>query len=184
MEIIYGVAQNDADLHQILALQTANQSKNLSLEEIQAQGFVTVEHSFPLLKKMNNPYPHIIATLDNQVVGYALVMLSELRNEIPVLISMFEKIDKLVVEDRPMSEYAYFVMGQICVAKEVRGSGVFGGLYQKMAAVMRSDFDYIITEIATRNTRSMRAHAREGFKVLLQFNDGFEEWAIVGLKIR
>lgn len=184
MEITFTTAQTDQDLHGILVLQKANQPKNLSPEEIKAQGFVTVEHDFPLLKKMNSPHPHIIAKADNQVVAYALVMLSELRNDIPVLIPMFEKIDDLTINGQPMSEFSYFVMGQVCVAKPCRGKGVFGGLYQKMAEEMKADFDYIITEIATRNTRSIRAHEREGFVTLLEFDDGLEEWAIVGRKIR
>lgn len=184
MKITFTTAQTDQDLQQILHLQKENQPKNLSPEEIQAQGFVTVEHNFPLLKKMNFPHPHIIAKIDNQVVAYALVMLSAMREEIPVLISMFEKIDKLTINGQPLAEIPYFVMGQVCVAKSCRGQGVFGGLYRKMAEEMKSDFDYIITEIATRNTRSMRAHEREGFEVLLKFKDAVEEWAIVGLKIR
>lgn len=184
MKIHFTTAQTDQDLHQILALQKENRPRNLTSEEVKAQGFVTVEHDFSLLKKMNSPYPHIIAKADNQVVAYALVMLSALRKDIPVLVLMFEKIDGLMIDGKPMNDFSYFVMGQVCVAKSCRGQGVFGGLYRKMAEEMRSDFDYIITEIATRNSRSMRAHEREGFKILLEFEDGQEEWAIVGLKIK
>jgi len=184
MKITFTTAQSDQDLHQILHLQKENQPRNLTPEEIKAQGFVTVEHDFPLLKKMNAPHPHIIAKADNQVVAYALVMLSELRNDIPVLVSMFEKIDGLTIDGQPMSDFSYVVMGQVYVAKSCRGKGVFGGLYQKMALEMKANFDYIITEIATRISRSIRAHEREGFETLLEFNDGLEEWAIVGRKIR
>ncbi|MFT4758763.1 MAG: hypothetical protein ACI9XO_001480 [Paraglaciecola sp.] len=183
MQISFTTANSDLDLDQILILQKENRPKNLSPQEIKAQGFVTVEHDFRLLKRMNSPHPHIIAKADNQVVAYALVMLSELRDDIPVLVPMFEKIDKLMVEGQPMSDFSYVVMGQVCVAKTCRGQGVFGGLYQKMAEEMKGDFDYIITEIATRNTRSIRAHEREGFTTLLEFDDGVEDWAIVGLKI-
>jgi hypothetical protein len=44
---------------------------------------------------MNSACAHIIAKDDNTVVGFALVMLSGLRNEIEVLIPMFERIDEL-----------------------------------------------------------------------------------------
>lgn len=184
MEINFTTAQTAEDLQQILDLQQANQPKNLTSEEIKAYGFITVVHDFSLLERMNAPFPHIIAKADNQVVGYVLVMLPELRTEIPVLFSMFEKIDELTIGGQPMSEFSYFVMGQVCVSKYFREQGIFGGLYQKMASEMKEIFDYIITEIATRNTRSMRAHEREGFQVLLEFNDGLENWVIVGLKIR
>lgn len=184
MEIQFTTAKSTQDLQQILALQQANRPKNLTTAEVKDQGFVTVEHDFALLKKMNAPFPHIVAKAGNQVVAYALVMLSSLRNDIPVLVPMFEKIDDLVVDGKAMSELSYVVMGQVCVGKNYRGQGVFAGLYKKMAMEMKQDFDYVITEIATRNTRSMRAHEREGFQILLEFEDGVEEWAIVGLKLR
>ena len=58
------------------------------------------------------------------VVGFALVMLSNFRNEIEVLIPMFERIDELVPKDK-----TYVIMGQICVDKNYRKQGIFRGLY-------------------------------------------------------
>jgi len=182
-KVEFTTAKTILDLQQILLLQKANQPKNLTEEEIKTQGFVTVEHNFDLLQKMNSPYPHIIAKLDNKVVGYALVMLPELKKEIPILWSLFKKIDELKVEEGDLKNLRYFVMGQICVDKNHRGQGVFGGLYQKMAETMRPHFDYIITEIAVRNTRSMRAHSREGFETLAIDKNAKEEWVVVGLKL-
>ena len=73
----------------------------------------------------------------------------------------------------------YFVMGQVCVAKDFRGQQVFSDLYQKMKTEMSSHFDCIVTEIATRNTRSIRAHEKVGFETIHIYEDETEEWAIV-----
>mgnify|MGYP000294817886 CR=1 FL=1 len=58
-------------------------------------------------------------------------------------------------------------MGQICIAKEYRGSGVFRGLYQNMQRFIKGSYEAIITEVDIRNTRSMNAHKAIGFKELV-----------------
>ncbi|MEM9847238.1 MAG: GNAT family N-acetyltransferase [Bacteroidota bacterium] len=177
--IIYTSAAT-ADLEQILALQRLNLPKNISEATSKAQGFVTIEHDLVLLQAMNTPYPHVIAKVGDSLVGYTLVMLPSLRNRISMLIPLFDRIDRLVWKDRLLTDLNYFVMGQVCVAKDWRGKGVFKGLYQHMQQTMSADFDVIVTEIATRNTRSMRAHEKVGFEVLDIYQTDEEEWAIVG----
>jgi RimJ/RimL family protein N-acetyltransferase len=73
----------------------------------------------------------------------------------------------------------YYVMGQICVAAGHRGQGVFDALYQGHRDHHGAAFDRVVTEIATRNVRSMRAHARVGFRVLEIYSDATDTWAIV-----
>lgn len=178
--LIFTTASTDQDLQQILALQQVNLSKNISTEESRSQGFVTVEHDFEILKAMNDACPHIIAKVDDQVVGYTLVMLEQFKNRIPILIPMFEKVNQLQWNNRIIGDLKYFIMGQVCIAKEWRGQGIFSGLYKQMKTALSDRFDCIITEIATRNTRSMRAHEKVGFEVLETYEGETEEWAIVG----
>jgi len=179
----YITVQTEKDLAQILQLQVNNLPKNISSAEAKSQGFVTVHHSLDILRAMNTPHPHIIATVEDKVVGYALVMLQKFKDEIPVLKPMFQKIDSLSFDKQPLSKTAYFVMGQVCIDKKYRGQGVFNGLYQYMRKEMSPFFDCIITEIATRNTRSMRAHQKVGFEVLSIYSTKQEEWAIVAWNI-
>lgn len=177
--IYFTTAQTKGDLQQILDLQLLNLPKNISQQEAKDQGFVTVHHDFEILEEMNNKYPHIITKDQGKVIAYALVMLSEFRNKIPVLKPMFEKIDGLTYQNHLLKDTPYFVMGQVCVDKDYRGKGIFSGLYQQMKKEMSSHFTYLITEIATRNTRSMRAHEKVGFKTIHIFEDDTEKWAIV-----
>lgn len=182
--ILYAIAESDADLYGILQLQRENLATAISREEALEEGFVTVEHNFALLKRMNTPYPHIIAKDADEVIGYTLVMLRDLRDEIPVLVPMFEQIDSIIYNEVPLRVTRYFIMGQVCIAKEYRGQGVFPGLYQEMARRMAGSFDYIITEVSLRNQRSLRAHHKVGFETIREFRaeDG-EEWAIVLWKL-
>jgi predicted GNAT superfamily acetyltransferase len=58
----------------------------------------------------------------------------------------------------------YLAMGQVCVAEALRGSGAFTAMYHGMRDQMRRDFDEIATEVSAHNPRSMRAHAKVGFR--------------------
>ena len=181
--ITFGVVANDHELQQILDLQFLNLPQNISPEESSSQGFVTVHHDFALLKQMNSPYPHIVARDGEQIAGYALVMLRAFQKEIPVLFEMFHQIDTTVYSGQKLGEAKYFIMGQVCVDKPYRGQGVFAGLYEEMARRMSPHFDYIITEVARSNPRSMRAHEKVGFERIHNYVDG-RHWEVLLLDIK
>jgi len=172
------------DLQQILFLQSANLGKKITKEQAQKEGFVTLEHDLSLLQKMNSPYPHAIAKADEQVVGYALVMLKELRNDVPELIPMFDQIDKVIYKSQSMKDAQYFIMGQICIEKGFRGQGIFQKLYQDLAERLGKEFDFICTEIADRNKPSMKAHRKVGIvEIDRHLDEAGQEWVIVALEI-
>lgn len=175
-KIKYVQVSSEGELQQILNLQQENLPKNLSVEEIKIQGFLTVEHDFELLKAMNDAFPHTLAVENEKVVGYALSMHPKFRGQIEVLTSMFVELEKVYhAQD-------YIIMGQVCVAKTHRGQGVFRGLYQNMKRFIQPRFKAIITEVDAKNARSMRAHKTIGFRELSRhFSDG-KEWSLIVLK--
>lgn len=176
----YIPASTAHELQQIIALQECNQPKRVAQEKQGTEGFVTVVHDLALLKRMNNPYPHMLAkTADGRLAGYALVMLKSFADEIPVLVPMFQAIDQQSYRGKPLAQTPYFVMGQICVAEEFRGKGVFRGLYQALRNQMQPHFPLIITEVATRNVRSLQAHHAIGFQPLHLYSAFGEEWEIM-----
>jgi L-amino acid N-acyltransferase YncA len=178
----YGVAESNKDLEQILELQKKNLKTILSAEEKRSQGFVTLKHDLSLLKEMNSPYPHIICKKEDQIVGYALVMLRDIEKRIPALGSMFYQINSLTYQGKSLEHARFFIMGQVCVAKEDRGKGVFAGLYREMQYCMRHDFEYIVTEVDSRNTRSVRAHEKVGFQTIHIYPEGEIEWHVILLE--
>jgi GNAT superfamily N-acetyltransferase len=172
--ILYKRASNLDELEQIRTLQLQNNTENISSEEKLQEGFVTVQHSVALLEQMNSACAHIIAKDNDIVVGFALVMLSAFRNEIKVLIPMFERIDELVPKDK-----TYVVMGQICVDKNYRKQGIFRGLYHFYKEELQHQFDYLITEVAAINLRSMQAHEAVGFKIIDTYQEDGIVWNIM-----
>ena len=142
----------------ILTLQQENLVQNRSLENIQKEGFVTVVHSLHNLKKICGPYTHSIALDENnKVIGFALVMLKEYRNETEILKPLFNLVDTLTFDNTRLQEARYFVMGQVCVAKAARKQGVFSKLYTHLIERTKTDFDYIIIEISSKNQPSLKA---------------------------
>jgi ribosomal protein S18 acetylase RimI-like enzyme len=171
--------QHRAELEQILALQRKNLKQALSDEELRSQGFVTVEHDLAALERMHALAPSIIVRHGSEVVAYALSMPRECRTLMPVLVPMFDLLDRLEYRGRPLNEQRFYVMGQICVDKAHRGKGLVELLYQKHRDVYQSRFDCIITEVSCRNHRSLRVHERVGFQTVHTYRDATDEWAVV-----
>lgn len=173
------VVSKDEELRQILHLQQLYLRGNNDAQEEKEQGFVTVHHSFKLLHQLHQMSPSVIVKDENKVVAYALTMVNECRHLIPVLLPMFEMLDKINYNGKPLHEYKFYVMGQIGVHKDYRGKGLVQLLYDKHKEVYSPQYDFIVTEIATRNTRSIRAHEKIGFKTIHQFTDTTDNWVIV-----
>jgi hypothetical protein len=70
-------------------------------------------------------------------------------------------------------------MGQVCIDKQYRRTGLFDQLYQKHKEIYGSQFDFIVTEVSTRNLRSLRAHERVGFETLNTYQDELDEWSVI-----
>ena len=174
---IYKRASSDVELKQILELQKGNLPKNLTQEEMEREGFLTIEHSFLLLKEMNELCNHTLAVAEGKIIGYALSMHPYFCKRISVLEPMFAEINKVISKNTD-----YCVMGQICISKDYRGQGVFKGLYEAMRNFIAPDFSKIITEVDIKNKRSLRAHRKIGFKELKRYVDGDKEWSLIFLE--
>jgi hypothetical protein len=168
--INYSNAKTDDQLQQILILQQSNLAANIDSDTFKSQGFVTAQHDFDLLKEMNQNQAHAIALDGDLVVGYALSMTLEFSNRLPVLVPMFEMISSLKYQGLAMDAFKYFIMGQVCIAANYRSTGIFSGLYQQLKRENSNKYDFIITEIDHRNTRSFAAHKKVGFELLHQYS--------------
>jgi hypothetical protein len=174
---------DEASFEAIRALQRANQPAALTPDEQRTQGFVSLTHTLDDLRAMHAIEPSIVAHDDEGLVGYALVMPIQTRPRFPVLEPMFARIAEATWRGRPLADRSFYVMGQVCVAKRARGTGVFDALYAGHARALSSRFDCVVTEIAVRNARSMRAHARVGFDVVTTYVED-QEWAVVAWDFR
>jgi hypothetical protein len=173
--------QSENDVRGILTLQQRNLKRNLSSEQIKSQGFVTVEHQFETLLKMNQAEPSVIVKDGDEVVAYCLTMLPAFGKEVPELVAMFDLLDTLSFKQKSLKDYDYYVMGQVCVGEGYRSQGLFDGMYLHQKEVLKDKFQLCITEISRSNTRSLKAHDRVGFKEISDYYDpNYDEtWVVV-----
>jgi predicted GNAT superfamily acetyltransferase len=174
-----GIAKTENDFNGILELQALNHVEQVSPTVHSTQGFVTVRHDLRLLKDMAYSTPQIIAKKDGNIIGFALVMTLEFADRIPVLLPMFKMLETLSFEERPLTSYSYYIMGQVCIAESFRGQGLFEQLYAEHKTQLSAQYDLCVTEVSLRNPRSMRAHEKVGFEVIHSFEDNADSWKIL-----
>jgi ribosomal protein S18 acetylase RimI-like enzyme len=180
MGIEIGLSKNTQDLQGILSLQAANLPQNLTNEEALEQGFVTIHHSLELLESFQEIEPQLIAKDDQSIVAYILAMTRASSETIPILIPMFKVFEEIELDGRPVSDYNYLVVGQVCVAKDYRGMGLFDLCYEAYRDFFQNRYDFVITEISDRNPRSIKAHERVGFQVVHRYPAEYgNEWVVV-----
>ncbi|AQG78192.1 GNAT family N-acetyltransferase [Spirosoma montaniterrae] len=175
------LAQTDDDLRGILTLQQQNQVKNISPESQSRDGFVTLLYTLDQMQVMHAAGPSVLAKDEDRVVGYAITAMPAVRDAVPELESLFNLCETLPYKGKPISQYAYYLMGQVCVADGYRGQGLFDKLYAHHRATYGNRHQLLVTDISTRNTRSLRAHERVGFQKVHEFyepNAG-ETWQVV-----
>ena len=178
--IVYTTANSKNDLRGILTLQKINLPASLTKDELESQGFVTVDHSYDQLKQLNDFERHVIAKDNEKVIGYLLAMTKQSRLDIPVLIPMFELFDTVSYNGKKISNYNYLVVGQVCIDKAYRGQGILDHCYAAYRDHYRTRYDFAITEIAYSNLRSLKAHKRIGFREIKNYvSPDKTKWSVV-----
>jgi hypothetical protein len=92
---------------------------------------------------------------------------------------MFEQFRRCSYRGKPLTDYRFVVGGQTCVDREHRGKGLMARLYEQIRVSLGQGCDLCVTEIATRNRVSIRAHERMGFEIISTYSVPREEWVIV-----
>lgn len=178
--ITYTTVKSDEELKQILELQQRNLAVGLTPEQIVSQGFVTVAHSFQDLYTMNEIEAHVIAKDNDRVIAYLLAMTARSRFDIPILVPMFKLFEQIDYAHKKIIDYKYLVVGQVCVAEGYRGKGILDACYATYRDCFKHKYDFAITEIATRNQRSINAHKRIGFETVHEYGaPNGEQWSVV-----
>jgi GNAT superfamily N-acetyltransferase len=161
-------------------LQTENLKINLDAQTIDSQGFVTFVYSPVVIKGMMSE-PQIIAKDGDKIIGYALTVSLEYAHKMTLIRHLAKLSKDHLYQNRPLKDYRYYIIGQVCVRADYRGVGVFESLYEGHRRILSSRFDFCITEIDFENKRSLAAHKRIGFEVIHDYHDAKDDkhWAVV-----
>jgi len=179
LDIEIKLVETEAELQGIRDLQEANLSSNLSAEEAAAEGFVTASYSLDFLRVMHQAHPSVIAKHGEHVVGYALVATQAVRSQHDLLAGLFDEIDEIIYQGRPIRERNYVVVGQLCVGKGYRAIGLATRMYEHYRASLSSRYDSCLTDVVQANIRSLRAHEKTGFRIVGTLEYGGVGWDVV-----
>lgn len=174
-------ASTEQELQGILDLQSANLRKNLTQEEMESQGFVTLEYDYDFIKAMPAGNHHIIAKDGEKVVGYVLLMDRSTNHLMKEGAGIFPIFHEIVHKGIRLGDTNYVSVGQVCVDKNYAGQGLLGRMYTAYKESYKNLYDLAMTDISHRNKRSLKAHLKSGFEVVLRFDepDAGEPWDIV-----
>lgn len=168
------------DLSSILKLQAENLLIALTDEEKEKEGFLTIVHTLEELSRLNDFEKHVVAKVADNIVAYVLVMTKASRDDLPDLIPMFDIFDQTDYKGKPIASYDYIAVGQVCVDKKFRGQGLFDRNYAFYKETNQGKYELAVTEIATKNIRSLKAHQRVGFREICRYTaSNGVEWAVV-----
>jgi GNAT superfamily N-acetyltransferase len=173
------LVQQESDLEQVYQLNLQNLKGNISATEAKQEGFVTWLYSPQLLLQMHRLAPSLVAKEGDQVVGYALVTPKEASAFHPDLQEMFASLRNLDYKGKKLFDHNFYCMGQVCIAKEYRGKGIFEKLYEGHYQYYHKQYDLLVTEISVNNLRSQKAHEQVGFTTIYKHRDHMDDWNVV-----
>ncbi|KAJ3066258.1 hypothetical protein HDU98_010449 [Podochytrium sp. JEL0797] len=161
-----------AHLEQIKALQMENLRRLLPIQVQETDGFVTAEYSPEYLAKLHESTPAIVSLAEidgtEKVVGYVLVATRTEASTHELLKFFIKTIDaRINFGGKPLRDMNYALIAQLCVAKQFRGQGLAQKMYSAFAReYLARGFAVGVTEVATENEVSLKAHAKAGWTVV------------------
>jgi len=183
-EVQTGLARPE-DIDTILKLQQENLAENVGEQEKNQQGFVSVSTTKEQLEDIAQNEGITVAKVNEKVIGYLMPMTVEHAGGIPLLEPFIEKFKSLKIDSIPLTNLRHCVLGQVCIAKEHRGTGVLEKLYNDLKTRLAEEYDIGISEIGTNNPRSLHAHLDKiGLKIAEQYSADGRDWYIVYLDFR
>jgi RimJ/RimL family protein N-acetyltransferase len=161
--IKYSIVQTEEEIKGIHTLLETNLAINIPDEIEDKEGFLTVAYSYADLKRMHEIEPSIIAKDKERVIAYVLALDPVVKKDFPILAPLVDLFGNIIYEGKAVSAYNYLIIGQACIDTAYRGKGVFKKIYAAYKERFKDKYDFAISEIASRNQRSMNAHGRIGF---------------------
>jgi len=160
------LAQSEEDLLLISEMNCQNLGGNLTSEEKEAHGFVSIPYPIDFLKRMNFRLPQIIATSGAQVAGYCLLLDRASANEVELSVPLYPEMDNMEHKNELLSASDYLIVGQVCVGKNFRGQSLSRDLYDFCQKTYSQKYKYLLTTVSVKNPRSVKAHQKAGFQIM------------------
>jgi ribosomal protein S18 acetylase RimI-like enzyme len=177
--LITKLVTSEQEFSGIMELSKANLVSSLSQEVRAREGFVTWVYTTEALKAIHAVIPSVVVKEEDTVVAYALSLSPACIEIYPPMAGTDKKVSVIPYKGIPLGQQRVYYCGQICVAESYRGQGLVNMLYQFHRQQFSAQFDRLVTEISTANSRSLKAHEKVGFRIIETHIDEMDEWDIV-----
>lgn len=167
-----------ADFEAVVRLQNANLATVLSEAE-KTDGFLSGGFDAAQYERMDRDGCVIVACDEQQCVGFLAAGTIEFNRPFALPAALIEQLPIVTFNQRPVNDYQVCIAGPVCVAREQRGKGVFGQLYEKLLLTLPADIELIVTLVSTTNSRSLGAHKKVGLQQVGEFSFDGKIFAIL-----
>lgn len=150
------------DIEAIMQLQEKYHVSNLTEEEKQTKGFVTMKvthEQFSYLTSKGGVF--IAVTETGDLAAYALTSDWTYYSQWAIIQEMERLLPEFSFEKMAITTKNSFQYGPVCIDEAFRGQGILEQLFKAIEVVYAPHFALAITFINKQNERSMRAHARQ-----------------------
>jgi hypothetical protein len=107
-------------------------------------------------------------------------MSKELAKTIPFEAEFVENAEKMLFEGKPIKDYNYALLAQLCIAKEYRFSMTFGKLHFYTHSMLKEQgFEIVVGEIDDENKRSLSSHSGDFFDAGIYTASSGAKWHIM-----
>lgn len=178
---------SESDIESITRLQRKNLDKNLTEEEKQKEGFVSLETTNDDLSKiMENKDGLIVVDKQNDHLrGYLISITQEYAKKLSFLDPLLQNIKELEYQGKKIEDYKYCILAQTAIEKESRGQGILEKLYAKLKNELATQgYELGISEIAESNEKSLGVHLNKiGLKKIGVYDFDNKKWVVVALDL-
>jgi hypothetical protein len=170
------------DLVQLEALQRRNFRANLDRAEL-SSGFLSAIIPADTLVEMDKDLAVIVCVEGSDLLGFICASSLNYCKRMKLPAKMIERFDPIEFHGEKIVSLDGFIAGPVCVEKERRGEGIFGGLYDYLLGLIKDRFDLAYSLIDITNEPSLHAHQKVGYEIIDIFSHNGQEFYTVALAL-
>jgi predicted N-acetyltransferase YhbS len=144
------------DVIHIIDLQIKNHFSNLTDQEKQKQGFISLLTDKDVLARLiASKLVFIAKNQFSKCVGYIFAIPRSLAHELVFLKPLVFAAD----QEQSLKGQEYYILGQICIAADFQGTGIALKLYKRLEReLVAKKCKTVVTEVSVLNPRSLVFH--------------------------
>ena len=183
--LVFRRAETADDFQKIFELQNQNIVAALSKNDLK-NGFLSGSFTLEQLRAVNDNICIMTCFASLDLCGYHIASTPEFNKTSPLLMQMMQQFNKINYKGKKLSEYACFIAGPTCIAKEYRGQNIYPQL-------IASSFDFLkntrnparlrISFASELNPRSLNAQQKNGCEIIGEFEFNAHKFMLLCLDL-